>query len=135
MARRRKRPKRPDRQQAHELHRQRLEDLSPTIRERFPAVKAIRIDVTFEDPDHFEAVPARPWALRFTPDHKAFFDEKCPFRECVEGGFDFSSAIREAIDTAQATATGILRCQGWQDRERIGAHRCLLAAHYTIQIE
>lgn len=105
------------------------------MREAFPTVGTVRIDLTFEDFDQREKIPARPGALRFTPEDKAFFELKCPFRECVEGGFDFESAVREAIRTGQAAATDSKTCEGWQDQERIGKYRCLLKVRYEIHVE
>ena len=129
-----RRPKRQTMQQKHDQHRHFQEASSPTIREAFPAVKSIEIRLTFEDFDQLTP-EIEPRSFRFNPDRKAFFEFKCSMRECVAGGFDLNGAVREAIRSHETTVTGNETCEGWQDEERIGQHRCLLKANYEIQAE
>jgi len=106
---------------------------SPAIRDVFPGVEAVRINLTFKDPDGL--ADPKPMRLKFGPEQKAFFHLDCLFWECVRGGFDLGPAVRDAVRAQARSARGEQDCQGWQDPERIGKHRCWLKARYEIQIE
>ena len=120
---------------AVEQHRQMRylrESQAQLIREIYPDVERIVIDLSFRDFD--EKCNPSPSQLIFTPKSKAFFEIECPFWECILGGFDFSSDIRRCIESKSNSISGQATCQGWQDQERINKHRCLLRANFTISV-
>jgi hypothetical protein len=51
----------------------------------------------------------------------------------VDGGHDLTGPIDEMIGEHGAECSGTIRCQGWQDRERIGKHRCWCELTYTVK--
>jgi len=106
---------------------------SPAIRDVFPGVEAVRINLTFKAPEGLG--DPQPKRLRFGPEQKAFFHIPCPFRECVTGGFNLDAAVRDAVRAPTASVRGEQDCQGWQDPERIGKNRCRLKARYDIEVE
>ena len=105
----------------------------PAIRDSFPGVEAVRINLTFDDPE--KVGKPQPKQLTFGPEQKAFFDIACPFRECVRGGFDLGPAVRDVVRAQATSAHGERVCQGWENPERFGERRCWLRARYKIQIE
>jgi hypothetical protein len=66
---------------------------------------------------------------------KALFHIACPFRECVTGGFYLDPAVRDVVRAQATSASGERVCQGWENLERVGKHRCWLKARYEIQIK
>lgn len=104
------------------------------LKERYPQVSSIKIDVHFKDADVWPGDPD-PKVLNFAPEQKAFFLMRCPYRECVRGGFDFSSGVQEAINSPSFSSEGRVTCDGWQDEQRINRHRCSLAASYKVSVE
>ncbi len=128
-----RRRKRPDEVEMHEQGRRVRQSHAPKIEDKFPGVNSIRINLTFEDFDR-DCDP-KPQELNFFPESTAFFEHKCPFRECVMGGFDFSATMNQCIRARQSEVEGELKCQGWQDRERINHSRCLLKARHGIHFE
>ncbi len=130
MARKRKHP---DAVDMHEQQRLVRENQSPTIQDEFPEVTHIRIDLKFEDFD--ERKGPEPSQLNYSPQSRAFFELRCPYRECVMGGFDFSAPVRQAVRDRLPNRKGTEECQGWQDRERIRKHGCYLKAHYEVHIQ
>lgn len=130
MARKRKHP---DAVEMHGQNRLMREGQSRTVKDEFPDVTQIRIGLTFEDIDN--RTPPKPQELNYAPASRAFFELKCPFYECVMGGFNFSAPVREAIRNRLALAKGAEKCPGWQDRERIHKHGCCLKAHYEIHVK
>lgn len=118
---------------AHETSRMSREATAPTIEQEFPNVAEIRIRVVFEDFDQKKG--PEPWSLRYAPKQSAFFEHRCPYWECVLGGFSFGSAVRAAVSSRNTSATGTETCPGWQDPERLYKHGCRLKAHYEIEID
>ncbi len=103
---------------------------SHPLREKYPEVTGLVIKMSFKDYD--ERSNPKPRQVEFSQESKAFFKIDCPYRECVSGGFDFSSAIDELVTSHLDKLDGTITCQGWQDKERIGKHRCFLELSYTI---
>lgn len=102
------------------------------ILDRFPGVDSIQITVTFKEPDWGTDPDYKK--LEYSRSSKASFKLPCPHVECVRGGFNFSNVIRDMVDKEKEGAQGTFSCQGWQDRERINKHRCLLQASYHVKI-
>ena len=108
--------------------------LSPVIAEEYPDVKFLTIKMTFyDDSGNRQVGDIRTRNVPLTA--KAFFYEKCPMWECVNGGFDLNQAVASAIKKGEHHAQGRLICWGWQDRERIGHFHCLTELHYEISVE
>ncbi len=125
--------KQPDAVEMHERERSARENHSFSIIDMFPGVTSIRIDLTFEDFDEKEG--PKPCQLKFSPRSRAFFELRCPYRECVMGGFNFSAAVRQAVDKQSSDVKGTKQCPGWQDRERVHKNGCYLKAHYEVHVE
>jgi len=106
---------------------------SPAIRNVFPGVEAVRINLTFDDLEKIGN--PQPKQLTFGPEQKAFFHIACPFRECVRGGFDLGPEVLDVVRAQATLARGEQVCQGWENPERFGEHRCWLRARYEIQIK
>lgn len=103
---------------------------APLIKDRFPKIVSISIDMTFQEPDWGEN--PNPTKQTYGPDSKAFFNIECPHYECVSGGFDLTVAVSKLMESGATESSGTIICQGWQDRERINKHRCLLKMGFKI---
>ncbi|RIK04519.1 MAG: hypothetical protein DCC49_13350 [Acidobacteria bacterium] len=127
MARRKRH--RDDKNRAYHWARERE---SPLIAELFPAFESVVIEMEFAD-DWGDMSPRSRVLNR--EDGRDYVHIECPNRECVDGGFDLTGAVHEAIRADLSTAEGQAQsCQGWQDRERIGNHRCLTRLTYRMDI-
>lgn len=127
-----KRRKRSDILEQHSQSRYFRESKTHLIREVYPNVERIVINLSFQDFD--EKCNPSPKQLVFTPESKAFFEIECPFWECVLGGFAFSLHVRQCIESKTNSISGESKCSGWQDQERINKNRCLLKANFTISV-
>jgi len=103
---------------------------APLIRDRFPGLNSLVINMNFKNPD-WGGDPS-PREQTFNRDSKAFFNFECPHRECVSGGFDISGDVSRLVASGGNETSGTITCQGWQDKERIGKHRCSLEMNYKI---
>jgi hypothetical protein len=121
---------------AQEQYKEKLalqEHSSSQLKEWFPEINKLTILITFKDLTDLES-PEQETHL-FLPERKAFFLFHCPYRECVNGGFDLTQDVKNAVAAINKTTLGKIECLGWQDEQRIGAHRCKLTASYKIAAE
>lgn len=104
---------------------------SPLISQSYPGIKSIEIKITFTDPNDGEKFEGKQ---SYNTDSKAFFRYDCPYRECVNGGYDLKNVIENAIQAPNQQVQERLICQGWQDQKRINKYKCLLEALLTVKI-
>ncbi|MDE2136666.1 MAG: hypothetical protein KGJ68_04470 [Gammaproteobacteria bacterium] len=98
------------------------------LREVFPAVQYLRLDLMFRSPG-----PSTP-AMQSHTLHaaaRAFFEFPCPYADC-DGQFDLSAAVKAAIAGPTHQTTGELECSG---RRAVGVGEsdlCKLHLSYTV---
>jgi len=59
---------------------------------------------------------------------KSVFRLRCPNEQCVEGDFDLSANLANAIFARKEAAEGELICQSWRNRTTIDRVSC----HHTL---
>ena len=98
------------------------------LREAFPAVQQLRLDLLFRSPG-----PSTP-AMQSHTLHaaaRAFFEFPCPYADC-DGQFDLSTAVRAALANPKHRETGELECLG---KRAVGvgeSELCGLHLTYTV---
>ena len=103
-----------------------------TVRERFPRVELLVIDMAFID---LKGVGRYSAQLRsFSPSAKAFFAIACPRTLCLHGGFDLEPLIVKLLHDQRAASTGNLKCNGWVHPDRREDARCLLQMRYRLEV-
>ena len=101
---------------------------APALREAFPAVQQVRLDLLFRSPG-----PSTP-AMQSHTLHaaaRAFFEFPCPYADC-DGQFDLSTAVRAALANPKHCETGELECLG---KRAVGvgeSELCGLHLSYTV---
>jgi len=125
------RSKKPDVYEKQEQYRREAYRLASTMKQRHPRLVSLSIDMNFKADEDWKSDP-KSQQETYGPDSKAFFEVKCPYHECIRGGFNLMSAVSDMVAKSDVEATGELICQGWQDRERVNKHRCLLKMTYRI---
>jgi hypothetical protein len=103
-----------------------------TLRERFPKVEELVLDMVFVDSK--EIGTYSPQMRSFSASAKAFFAIACPRTLCLEGGFDLNSIVGGALRGRAGRSVGSLECQGWIDPTHGENARCLLRLHYRVQV-
>ncbi len=104
---------------------------SPTIQELNPRIKNIFIDEDYSD--NSEYVIKKPYSRELKPSDKAFYAIDCINNSCTNGYLDISNDLYSLIRDGKSSMSGAISCDGWQDEERIGNHRCLAKVNYTIR--
>ena len=98
------------------------------LREVFPTVQQLRIELKFEGPG--ASVPT-PQSHVLYPPARAFFEYRCPYSDC-DGRFDLDSAVKAALAGAAHRAEGVLECRGTRAGDRASRHPCLLRLVYEV---
>lgn len=102
------------------------------IKDRYPRVKILILELNYKDTNGLAQPFHKSYSL--TPENSAFFKYNCPYRECIEGGHDLTQPISDMLKNNKVECSGKISCQGWQDRERIGKHRCLCELTYKVTV-
>jgi hypothetical protein len=115
-------------ERAERLRRDRA--ATQTLREAFPAVEHLRLELKFEgeaanlpaDQSHVLHPPAR-----------AFFAFPCPHADC-DGQFDLAAAASALLANRAAGAEGVVKCPGLRLDRRAARVPCQLQLHYTLSV-
>lgn len=107
---------------------QRNRAMALAMREVFPAVQQLRLELVFEGPTR--TTPAMQ-SHTLHAAARAFFEFRCPYADC-DGQFDLSAAVKDALADAKHRTTGALECAG-KRAVRMGASElCQLRLNYTV---
>jgi hypothetical protein len=103
-----------------------------SVRERFPKVEQLVVEMVFTDLTQTGRYSSQ--MRSFSASAKAFFAIACPRTLCLDGGFDLDSVICALLGTDATQSTGILECRGRLKSTHTQNARCLLQAHYRLQV-
>lgn len=112
---------------------QRVKD-SVTLLERFQELKALTVEIAYFDSED----RVRRGEMKYTVNvahAKSVFRFSCPNSECVEGDFDLSTELANAIGGRHEDVSGELICQGWRSKTTIGNLPCHTILRYTLSLE
>lgn len=107
---------------------------SAPLREAFPGVEQLRIELVFNDAS---AHTPSPQFHTLYPAASAFFRFSCPCADC-DGDFDLSSAVASLIESTagrrrvDATSSGRMHCQGVRLRDLTGQKECLMQLSFRL---
>jgi hypothetical protein len=86
---------------AHERRRAYVD--TPSLRQEFPRVEQLVVQLSFVDPKGF--AKHSPQMHTYSPAAKAFFAVACPSSMCLHGGFDLGPAIAQMLSGSVETVT------------------------------
>jgi hypothetical protein len=108
--------------------------LAATLAATFPHLKSLSGLISYFGP--LDRSPRSEVKCTFNLAHsKALFRFACPNNECVAGNFDLSTALARAVAERQETASGELRCHGWQSKATIDRVSCDHVLRYQLKLE
>ena len=102
-----------------------------TIKEGYSGVSKIKLFFRYHDNDNM--VKDSDKEIVIIPESTAFFKFDCPYRECIDGGFDLTIEVTDMLKSHKNIISGQKICNGWQDKERINIHHCLCKLTYKIE--
>jgi hypothetical protein len=108
----------------------RVED-SVSLADRFEALKSLSLVLTCFDPQGLTKMSELKYTVNLA-NAKSVFRFACPNNSCIGGDFDLSEQLARVIAEHRETASGEVRCQGWQSKTTVGMIRCLHILRYTL---
>jgi hypothetical protein len=106
---------------------------SPTLAERFEQLKSLTVDLAYFSPE----TRSRSSQVKFTANlvhARSVLRFDCPNPECVEGDFDLSADLANAIASRQTNVAGELVCRGWRSKTTVGTMSCGHVLRYTLTV-
>jgi len=108
------------------LRRERAAALA--LRELYPAVRQLRLDLVFQGAT---ANNPAPQSHTLHAPARAFFEFPCPYADC-DGHFDLGAAVKAAVSDPTRHAAGELRCSGMRAVRVGGKESCQLLLGYDV---
>jgi len=106
---------------------------SASLVEKFPNLKALKVDLSYFEPDGL----TRTGELRYRVNvahAKSVFSFVCQSGECLAGDFDISNAIAEAVAKRRKTVEGEVRCPGTRIRPKEEKTPCRNLLRYKLTL-
>jgi hypothetical protein len=106
---------------------------SATLATKFKQLKSLTADLTFLDV-HSPAISRNLKCSVNLDNAKSVFRYSCPNDECVQGDFDLTDIIAQAVTKGQTAVTGEIPCPGWLSKTTIGSAHCNNRLHYNLKL-
>lgn len=86
------------------------------VMDRFKTVKSLRFKIQFENATEM----SEPYTTEFTrgPEDSALFFFKCPFEDCIDGGYNLSNLLMNMLKEERYILRGENACQGYKYSNR-----------------
>ena len=98
------------------------------LREIYPAVRQLRLDLVFQGTTLHNPAPQ---SHTLHAPARAFFVFPCPYADC-DGHFDLGAAVKAAISDPKHRTAGELRCAGMRAVHIGGKEPCQLLLAYNV---
>ncbi len=104
---------------------------SASLADRFRRLKSLTVNLTYYNPDGVTKSSEIKYEVNLA-NAKSVFRFSCPNNECVQGDFDLSEELANAVDAHRTTVTGEIVCQGWLSRAAIDKTHCHNILRYKL---
>ena len=111
---------------------QRVRD-SASLSEKFRRLKSLTVHLAYFSPDGGTKGSEIKYEVNLA-NAKSVFRFSCPNGECIQGDFDLSKELADAVDAHRTTATGEMTCQGWLSRATIDKLHCHNILRYKLSL-
>ena len=118
-------------------YRQRERDratAAPFLLEKFRHLKGLTVELTHFSAGGIHRTSHVKYSVNLA-NAKSVFSFECPNDQCIDGGFDISQAVHDAVSTHATTKSGQACCQGWKSKTTIGTLSCSTELRYTLTLE
>jgi hypothetical protein len=106
---------------------------SASLADRFRRLKSLTVNLTHYNPDGVTKGSEIKYEVNLA-NAKSVFRFSCPNNECVQGDFDLSEEIADAVDAHRTTVTGEIACQGWLSKATIDKVHCHNILRYKLTL-
>jgi hypothetical protein len=104
---------------------------SATLAEKFQQLKSLTAELAYFGPGNL----GRRSRVKYTFNvacAKSVFRFDCPNPECVEGDFDLSADLADAVAARHTSLSGEVVCQGWRNKTTIDKVPCGHVMRYKL---
>ena len=106
---------------------------SASLADRFRRLKSLTVNLTYYNPDGVSKSSEIKYEVNIA-NAKSVFRFSCPNSECIQGDFDLSDILADAVDAHRGSVTGELACQGWLSKAAIDKTHCHNILRYKLTI-
>jgi hypothetical protein len=106
---------------------------SMSLADRFPGVKSLSVLLACFDPKGVTKKSELKYTVNLA-NAKSVFRFLCPNTTCIGGDFDLSDELAAIIAEHGETASGEVRCEGWQSKTTVGEVHCHHLLRYTLSL-
>jgi hypothetical protein len=104
---------------------------SPTLAERFGQLKSLTVDLAYFGPENLTQSSHVKYTVNLAH-AKSVFRFDCPNQECVQGDFDLSANLANAVADGHTSVSGEVVCQGWRSKTTIDKVYCGHILRYKL---
>ena len=121
-----------ERKEYRQQEAQRVND-SASLAESYPGLKSLSLMLAWFDPRGLTKKSELKYTVNLTK-AKSVFRFLCPNDTCIGGDFDLSEELATVVAEHGKTASGEVRCQGWQSKTTVGEVHCHHILRYTLSL-
>jgi hypothetical protein len=115
------------------MHENLRVEASPTLAQAFPDLKSMTVELGFYDAEGRSCRSQIKYTVNL--EHaRSVFRFGCENTECVQGGFDLSGAVAQAVTNRSTAVSGEFSCRGWLSRYTINQVPCGKVLRYKITL-
>ena len=106
---------------------------SVSLAEKFPKLESLTVNLTYFDADGL----TKTGELRYKVNvhhAKSVFSFVCPSAECMNGDFDLSGVVADAVTGRRKIVEGRIRCQGFHTRAKEPKTPCQNLLQYKLTL-
>ena len=111
---------------------QRISD-SVSLAQRFPRLKSLSVLLASFEPKGVTKKSELTYTVNLDK-AKSVFRFSCPNSTCIGGDFDLSQELATVVAEHGKSASGEVRCQGWQSKTTVGEVHCHHILRYTLSL-
>ena len=107
---------------------------SPLLLDRFSHIKALTLELSHYTADGCRKTSQLKYSVNLEA-ARSVFSFECSNEHCIDGGFDLSDEIRDAVAAHMDEKEGQVSCQGWKSKTTVGSLGCGHQLRYLLNLE
>jgi hypothetical protein len=106
---------------------------SASLADKFQQLKSLTANLDYYSPN--DSFASRHLKYVVNIHHaKSVFRFSCPNDECIQGDFDLTKELVNAVAKRRTTITGEMFCRGWRSKATLGTDHCPNRLRYKLRL-
>ena len=106
---------------------------SASLADTFRQLKSLTVDFAYYDPEGVTKSSSIKYTVNLR-NAKSVFRFNCPNTECIQGDFDLTDELADAVAARRTSVTGEVTCQGWRSKTTIDTVHCHNILRYKLSL-